>query len=223
MIVKLKERKEIVKGVWQYTLDLNGQQIIFEPGQFFTLTLFNPPFTDNRGNSRIFGFTNSPGKTDIEFITHTGPSAFKKSLEQLPVGSEMEIDKVNGERVLPQDSTHKIVLIADVIGLAPFLSILRKVRDDKLDFDIKLFYVFENSEKAIFLSELESFANENSKFKLVTTNAFVLDLITRNLQEPNNYKYFIRGEQKFVVPVFSALKSLEIDASNLSMEIFTGY
>ena len=130
-------------------MNLLIKELKFEPGQFFTLTLVNPKYSDERGNSRIFGFTNSPNDKRIQFITYTGISAFKRSLFELPIGSEIDLDKISGDKIIPDNVDQKFVLIADVIGLAPFLSIIRKIKEDKSEFKFILFYIFEKSENAI--------------------------------------------------------------------------
>ena len=123
----------------------------FEPGQFFTLTLVNPKYSDERGNSRIFGFTSNPADNRIQFITYTGKSAFKRSLYELPIESEIDLDKISGDKIIPESVDQKFVLIADVIGVAPFLSIIRKIKENKSEFKFILFYIFEKSEDAIYV------------------------------------------------------------------------
>lgn len=225
MNVKILQRKTIYKDVLYIEFSLLGQAIDYKAGQFFSLTLLNPPFTDQRGNSRFFGFVNSPTDTEkVAMVTRLGVSAFKKSLLAIPVGSEVKIGSVDGHTVLPDDIKQKIVLIAGGIGIAPFMSILRFVKEKNLPYQINLIYVNKDRESAIFLDEIELYAKENQLFKFFPvfseTKSISPDLIG---EEPNAKIYFITGEQSFVIPTFKLLNELGVEAKNISMEIFTGY
>jgi len=227
MIVKILKKETIYKDNLYIEFDLLGQILTYEAGQFFSLTLLNPSFTDQRGNSRFFGFVNSP--TEVEkaaMVTKIGISAFKKSLMTLPIGAQVQIDSIDGHTVLPSDINQKIVLIAGGVGIAPFMGILRFVKEKSLPYEISLIYVNKDRETAVFLDEIESYSKENKLFKFFPvfseTKTINPDLI-RGLLELNTKIYYITGEQSFVIQTFKLLKELGAEAKNISMEIFTGY
>jgi ferredoxin-NADP reductase len=228
MIVKILQRQTIYEDNLYIEFDLLGQTLEYKAGQFFSLTLLNPPFTDQRGNSRFFGFVNSP--TEVKkaaMVTKIGVSAFKKSLMALSVSAQVQIDSVGGHTVLPSDINQKVVLIAGGIGIAPFMSILRFIKEKSLPYEISLIYVNKDRETAVFLDEIESYSKENKLFKFFPvfseTKTINPDLIKDNLSELSNKIYYITGEQTFVIQVFKLLKELGVEAKNISMEIFTGY
>ena len=79
MIVKILQKQTIYEDNLYIEFDLLDQTLAYKAGQFFSLTLLNPPFTDQRGNSRFFGLVSSPtevGKATM--VTKIGTSAFKK-------------------------------------------------------------------------------------------------------------------------------------------------
>jgi ferredoxin-NADP reductase len=223
MRVKLKTRKEIVKGIMLFEFDTLGQIVNFEPGQFFTLTLISPPFTDARGNSRIFGFVNSPTNKDIQIITKSGSSAFKKSLMQMPIETEAQIDKINGMIDLPKNPNEQLVFLANGIGIAPIMSILRFTFEKQLRYQIILIYVNENKEQTPFFDELTNYSKVNTLFKLILTESINNELIQNNLPMLKPSLYFVKGEQQFVVDSIKILQEIGIETNKISMEIFTGY
>ncbi len=228
MKVKIKNKQQLSKELFEVQLDLSGQPFPFVAGQFFSLTLINPPYADERGNSRKFGFINSPTEAgSISILTKIGASAFKKSLLELPVGAEVEIDGVDGHNHLPADINQQFVWIADAIGVAPFMSIIREVKAKSLQNKVGLIYVCKNQEEAVFLQELTDYAKENSSFTFIPiiseANALNSELIKNQIPNFQNSTYVVTGEQSFVIPAFKILRELQIEAKNIAMEIFTGY
>lgn len=234
MKAKIKEKREICKEKLYVEIDLLGQLFSFEPGQFFQLTLPSLVSSDERGNSRFFGFVNSPNrKESISMITRFGESAFKKSLMEAQTGLEVEIGSVGGHAVL-KESEKPIVLIAGGIGIAPFMSVIRFAKEQSLSRPITLFYANKDRDSAVFLDELESYSKENSLFRFIPImlhdeslegekNRIDSSLINKYLQNINDNKYFITGAKDFVLSVLRVLTETGIDMSNITIEIFTGY
>ena len=64
----------------------------FIAGQYMTVTLTNPPETDDEGNSRFFSITSAPSEDCLVIATRMRDTAFKRVLKDLPAGSEIKID-----------------------------------------------------------------------------------------------------------------------------------
>ena len=223
MIVSLKSRQEIAKGFLLIEFDTQGQIVNFVAGQFFNLTLIDPPYNDERGDKRIFGFTNTPGSTKIQMIMKSGVSAFKKVLQEMPIGTQVKIDGIDGRIDLPQDLNQPVVFIAGGIGIAPIMSMLRSIKEKSLTYKISLIYSNENKESTPFFDELELYATENSNFKFIPIIAIDNQLIQSNFPNLNENIYFVKGDQQFVISTIKILKTLGIEANKISLEIFTGY
>ena len=235
MIAKIKERKEIATDKLYVAFDLSGQNVPFKAGQFFSLTLLNPPYTDNRGNSRFLGIVNSPSQKDFfSVLTQMGVSGFKKSLAELPLGTDVDISGIDGRIHLPEDINQPVVFIAGGVGIAPIMSIIRWSKEQNWPYKLTLIYVNENRESSAFLEELETYAKENQNFKLIpvmtntpdwtTIKSFIDSSFIKNkFPNPENNKYFITGAPRFATTMMVTLKEAGVTIPNITMELFTGY
>jgi ferredoxin-NADP reductase len=184
---------------------LPAEAVGFQAGQFFRLTLTNPPETDSRGNSRFFGFVNSPGQNhQVCLLTRTGISSFKKYLATAPMGTPMDIDGISGNMTLPPDSSVPLVLITSGVGIAPFISLLRYVDENTLPYHVTLNY----SPPLVFSDWLK-------KLTWLT--------ITDTPPEPGNNLYYVTGAPQFVTSTIKSLQAAGIPQTGIRFEIFTGY
>lgn len=232
MKAKLIDRKEIAEGTL-YTKFSVDEELDFKAGQFFRLTLLNPPYTDDRDSSRFFGFVNSPSQNKIvETITRLGPSAFKRSLSEMSTDSEVEIDGIAGEMTLPKDLETPWIIVTGGIGIVPYLSMLRTVKEKALPHQITLIYSNTKKSWAIFLDELEKYAEENSNFTFISTMTQDPDwqgekrridgaFLREKVDDPENSIFYISGTPRFVPDMVRAVKNLGVE--KVKFEIFTGY
>jgi 2-polyprenylphenol hydroxylase and related flavodoxin oxidoreductases len=49
MQAKIKEKREVAKGTLMVVFDLLGEEVDFRPGQYFWVTLLDPPYDDEKG------------------------------------------------------------------------------------------------------------------------------------------------------------------------------
>lgn len=236
MIVKIKEKKEIAKGTLMVTFDSIGAGLEFEAGQFCKVKLINPPYMDNRGEGRFLGFTTSPSNKDyFSVVTRLGVSAFKKSLVELPIGTEVEIGEIGGRvNKLPEDKNQQIVFVSGGIGIAPVMGILRYCRENLWPYKMTLLFSNKDRESAPFFGEIEEFTKETDKFRMIATmtdnpvwtgekRRIDTQFIKEYLPEPEKNVYAVTGTPRFVPTVFRAIQAAGVPVTNLKMEIFTGY
>ena len=215
--------------------DLLGEIVTFKPGQYMTVHLINPPFIDAKGPNRHFSIVNSPTiNSSLTMATRIRDSAFKKSLQASPIGTEIDIMGINGSFVLPEDITRPLVFIAGGIGITPFMSMLRFIKDQQLPYKITLLYSNRDQKSAPFLEELQELFRENANFKLILTmtedpnwprekNKIEADFLKKYLDKPNEYTYYMAGPPPMVEAVYSELTKAGIEEKNIITENFTGY
>jgi ferredoxin-NADP reductase len=215
--------------------DLLGQPVEFRPGQFFYVTLLDPPYTDARGPRRHFSIVNSPNeKGTLALTTRLRDSGFKRSLRDLPIGAAVEVGPIAGRFTLPEDRSRPLVFIAGGIGITPFRSMLRYVQEERLDYRITLLYSNRDRGSAAFLDELEALAAQNPYLRLVLTmtddpawrgerRRIDAALLREYLGDPAANVYYLAGPPALVEAASQALAELGVDAAGIKKENFVGY
>lgn len=93
MQARIREKREVAKGTLQVTLDLLGEEVACTPGQYFFVTLPDVGHQDDKGLRRHITVVTSPSERRVlGFATRMRDSAFKQSLGELPVGTEVEVE-----------------------------------------------------------------------------------------------------------------------------------
>jgi ferredoxin-NADP reductase len=236
MRAKIKEKREVAKGTLMVTFDLNGQEVDFRPGQYFWVELLDPPYDDEKGPRRHISVVTSPTERGIlGLCTRLRDSAFKRSLVELPVGAEVEVEQPKGDFVLPEETDRPYVFIAGGIGITVFRSMLRYIADKGLPHRVTLFYSNRDRESAAFLDELEELERTNPNFRLITTMTddsdwdgearhIDADLLREYLDgDLGAYSYMVAGPPGMAKGVEGALKSAGIPEDQIRSDSFSGY
>src|SRR5918995_3761049 len=106
MHARIKEKREIAKGTLLATFDLLGEEVDFTPGQYFFVTLPDIGHQDDKGLRRHITVVTSPNDSGVlGLATRMRDSAFKRSLRDLPVGAEVEVEQPEGDFGLPDDTS----------------------------------------------------------------------------------------------------------------------
>lgn len=228
MRAKIKDKKEVAKGTLEVTYDLLGKEVQFKAGQYFFVTL-------KEGLKHHFTIVNSPNEKGIlSHTTRMRDSEFKNMLKDLPVGSEVEVDEIGGEFVLPKDRSQPLVFTALGIGITPFVSMIRFIKEENLDYEITLIYSDSDQESMAYLHEFETYARENPKFKIILTinkddnwmgekRHVDENFLNDYFMHPNENHHFISGPPKAVEAVEQSLEKAGIKKYNIKSESFSGY
>src|ERR671934_154877 len=121
MLAKIKEKVDVAQGTLLVLCDLQGQEVDFRPGQYFWVTLLDPPYDDEKGPRRHITVVTSPTERGVlGLCTRIRDTSFKRSLEELPVGTEVDVEQPKGNFLLPQDTSPHYVFIAGGIGITVF-------------------------------------------------------------------------------------------------------
>ena len=228
-------KKEIAKGTLSVELEIIEENVSFKPGQFFMLELMNPPYRDEKGNRRYFSIVNSPNEKDVlAMTTRLSDSAFKRSLKEMPVGTTVEIDHIAGLFTLPKERVTPLVFIAGGIGITPFISMLRYIEEEKLDYKVTVFYSNREKSSTAFYDELQELAKKmkNIKVVFIMTNdpdwqgerrMIDVKFIKDYFPEPDRNIYMVAGPPPMVKGVAATLKAARVDEENIITENFAGY
>src|SRR4026209_453456 len=155
MRAQIKEKREVAKGTLMVVFDLLGEEVDFEPGQYFWVELLDPPYDDEKGPRRHISVVTSPNERGVlGLCTHLRDTAFKRSLAEMPVGAEVDVEQPKGSLLLPEDTDRHYVFIAGGIGITVFRCMLRYIAENKLPYRVTLVYSNRDRESTAFLDEL---------------------------------------------------------------------
>jgi ferredoxin-NADP reductase len=236
MRATIKEKREVAKETLLVLFDLGGAELEYRPGQYFWVELLDPPYQDEKGSRRHITAVTSPSERGvIGLCTRLRKSAFKRSLAELPLGAEVEIEPPQGAFVLPEESSRPLVFVAGGIGITPFRSMLRYIEDEHLPHHVTLIYSSRNRGSAAFLDELEEIARANRGVRLVVTMtedeawpgqrrridaAFFRDELGGDL---DGAKYMVAGPPGFAKSVSADLERAGVDSALIATDSFSGY
>ena len=170
MQAKIKEKREVAKGTLMVTFDLLGQEVEFTAGQYFWVELLDPPYEDEKGPRRHISVVTSPNERGVlGLCTRLRDTAFKRSLAEMPVGADVDVEQPKGSFLLPEDTEPSYVFVAGGIGITVFRCMLRYIAEENLPHRITLVYSNRDRESTAFLDELTQLEKELPNFRLVLT------------------------------------------------------
>jgi ferredoxin-NADP reductase len=232
----IKEKAEVAKGTLLVVFDLLGEELDWQAGQYFWVTLLDPPYDDERGPRRHISVVTSPNERGVlGLCTRLRDTAFKRSLAELPVGTEVDVEHPKGDYVLPDASEGPFVFIAGGIGITVFRCMLRYIADEGLPHEVTLLYSNRDRESTAFLDELLELERTLPGFRLVATmtgdpewegerrkidDEFFKDVVGDALR---NLTYLIAGPPPMVEGVTETLGNLGVADERIRPDRFSGY
>jgi ferredoxin-NADP reductase len=233
---KIKEKREVAKGTLLVVFDLLGREVDFKPGQYFWVELLDPPYEDEKGPRRHISVVTSPNERGVlGLCTRLRNSAFKRSLAELPVGADVDVEEPKGSFLLPEDMDQEYVFIAGGIGITVFRCMLLYIAEEQLPYRITLVYSNRDRESAAFLDELQELEQAIPNLRLVLTMTedpgwdgekrridaeFLRDHLGDQLQ---SFTYLIAGPPAMVEGVVGTLEAEGVPEERLRPARFSGY
>ena len=226
----LKERFEVAEGTTAFVFDTSAApDFTFRAGQYIEIELENPPYTDEKGNERHFSIASSPNDKGILMVaTRMRPSAFKRSLAEIHLGTKVKVKGPRGNFVLHENPEKKAAFITGGIGITPVRSIIKYAAEEKLPHKIVLIYSNRNPKSTAFLDDLKKWAGENPNFKLfakMTDEAGYVDAddVKKNVWDFGDTIFYVVGPPEMVQAMTKILEELKISRDELRFEEFSGY
>jgi ferredoxin-NADP reductase len=236
MRAQIKEKREVAKGTLLVIFDLLGQEVDFEPGQYFWVTLLDPPYDDEKGPRRHISVVTSPNERGVlGLCTRLRDTAFKRSLAELPIGAEVDVEEPKGSFLLPKDTDQQYVFIAGGIGITVFRCMLRYIAEEQLPYQVTLVYSNRDRESAAFLDELAELEQVIPGLKVVLTmtndpswdgesRRIGADLLRDHLgDELQSITYLITGPPEMVEGASRTLAAEGVPEEQIQAGKFSGY
>jgi ferredoxin-NADP reductase len=232
----VKEKREVAKGTLMVVFDLGGREVDYIPGQYFWVELLDPPYDDERGPRRHISIVTSPTERGVlGLATRLRDSAFKRTLQELEPGDEVEVEEPKGAFLLPPETDRDYVFVAGGIGITVFRSMLRYIRDRGLPYRVTLVYSNRDRESAAFLDELEELEREIPALRVVLTMTqddgwdgerrhVEPEMLRDHLGDDlGGYTFLIAGPPAMVESVGDAIKAAGVPEEQLLLSRFAGY
>jgi ferredoxin-NADP reductase len=232
---QIKEKREVARGTLLVIFDLLGREVDFKPGQYFWVELLDPPYDDEKGPRRHITVVTSPTERGVlGLCTRLRDSAFKRSLAELEVGAEVEVEHPKGDFVLPEDTEQPYVFVAGGIGITVFRCMLRYIADTGEPYKVTLVYSNRDRESTPFLDELHEIEQRVPGFRLIVTmtedpewdgesRRIDADMLRDQLGELEPFTYLVAGPPSMVEGVAEQLSQAGVPEEQVLPSRFSGY
>ena len=239
MKLKLVEKRDEAKGTKSFFWETE-KPVNYLAGQYFYFTLPSLNYPDPRGATRHFTLSSSP--TEGNLLRNTTrireESGYKKTLDELEIGTLIEGEGPNGTFILDEAEPGPHVFLAGGIGITPFRSMIKYAADKNLNTQIHLIYSNSIPEEIAFRAELDGLAKSWPNLKLdmtVTkpeeskepwkglTGRIDENVIQKLVPDINNNIFWVCGPPAMVEAVEQTLGKLNLSSGKVRSEKFTGY
>jgi ferredoxin-NADP reductase len=225
MKLKLVDTYQETKDVKSFIFEPE-QSISWEAGQFLYYTL---PHTkeDDRNDKRWFTNSAAPSEKHVMITTRLSTdhgSSFKKALNNLKVGDEVEAEAPEGDFTL-DDPSKNYIFIAGGIGITPFRSIL--VEADSKSQKLKVHLLYANRTDDIpFRQELDSLAAKNPGLKIdyiIDPEKIDEEKMKAAIAKDEDPIIYVSGPEPMVESLNDDLKKLGVMEDHLKTDYFPNY
>jgi ferredoxin-NADP reductase len=233
---QIKEKQEVAKGTLLVVFDLLGREVDFKAGQYFWVTLLDPPYEDEKGPRRHISVVTSPNERGVlGLCTRLRDSAFKRSLAELPIGADVDVEEPKGSFLLPEETDRDYVFVAGGIGITVFRCMLRFIAEEGLGHRVTLVYSNRDRESTAFLDELQELERDHPNLRLVLTMTddpgwdgesrridatFLRDHLG---DEFESFTYLVAGPPPMVEGVVGTLQGAGVPEERVRADRFSGY
>src|SRR5580700_9648600 len=210
----------------------------FEAGQFVNFTLLNPGDTDQGGNTRALSIASAPHERSLMVAMRLRTTAFKRTLNSLPLNTELLLHGLYGSLTLSREGTRPAVFLAGGIGITPFRSLIWNATESLSRRRILLFYSVRGPQEAAFLDELREMEQYNIRYKLICTvtqpekarmpwrgetGRISIEMLSKWIPDLRAPIYYVAGPSAMVSGIRQMLISSGISEDDIRAEEFAGY
>ena len=210
---------------------LDGERVAFDPGMFVMITLVSPQSGEKV--TRAFSIASAPESEVLEFEIHMIKGRFTAPLEEAKIGDMFYITGPYGQFKFLPDAEKKVLFLAGGTGIAPFLSMLRQIKNLGKKTDIALVYSVRLPNEIICREELERYTKELGMRMLVTvtrpqdgdgwtgqTGHIDAAMVSRFAADAPERTCYICGPLPFVKAVKAGLGSLNVAPEKVKADVW---
>jgi ferredoxin-NADP reductase len=228
------EKREVAKGTLLVLFAVENYPP-YRPGHYFWVELPERGHEDEKGLRRHISLVTSPTEAGVVGLaTRLRDSAFKRTLAELELGDEVEVEEPKGSFLLPEGTSADYVFVAGGIGITVFRSMLRFIADEELPYRVTLVYSNRDRESAPFLEELAELEREIPGFRLVLTMTdepswegetrhVDAPMLRDHLGDLGGYAFLVAGPPAMTEAVVQSLHGAGVPEDRVLADKFSGY
>ncbi len=230
----VSETREVAKGTL-LVLFAAADYPAYTPGHYFWVELPDRGHSDDRGLRRHISIVTSPTEPGIVGLaTRLRDTAFKRTLSELEVGDEVQVEEPKGSFLLPEDTNVRYAFVAGGIGITVFRSMLRYIADKGLPYDVTLVYSNRDRESTPFLDEIRELEGRIEGLRVVFTmtddegwdgESRLIDaaMLRDHLGDLDGYTFLVAGPPGMAKAVEATLQEAGVPEGRLLTDSFSGY
>jgi ferredoxin-NADP reductase len=212
----------------------NIQEFVFKPteplswqaGQYMHYVLPHVD-ADTRGEERWFTNSAAPSEGEVRITTridHEHGSSFKRALQALRPGDEVESDGPEGDFTLG-DVSRNYIFVVGGIGITPVRSLLTEAAAKGLQPHATVLYANRN-DQIPFHDELDALQEKNPNLTIryvVEPERLDDALLQSTLNAVDDPLVYISGPEPMVKAMDQQLRALGVNGDNIRSDDFPGY
>ena len=233
MKATVAEKREVAKGTLLALFEVD-EYPDYRPGSYFWVELPDRGHQDEKGLRRHISLVTSPTEPLVGLATRLRDSAFKRTLSELEVGDEVEVEEPKGSFLLPEDTAADYVFVAGGIGITVYRSMLRYIADKGLPYRVTLVYSNRDRESAAFLDELEVLEQRIEGLRVVLTlteqegwegetRRIDAAVLRDHVGELRDKQFLVAGPPAMTEAVVGALHAAGVPEDGVLAGKFSGY
>jgi predicted ferric reductase len=199
-------------------IDLEADEAItFTPGQFYFFSFIAPGITRE---AHPYTVCSAPGQKEIKIMVKVLGDYTRNLYRNLEAGAEALLEGPYGCFDYRRDSNNQ-VWIAGGVGIAPFLSWVRNMKEQEPDIKTDLYYCVNSEEEAVYLDEFKEFEKQSDGF---TVHLICADregiLNARDISDLEQKTVFICGPRQMRQKLLSEFKKMKVPKEDIHYEDF---
>ena len=199
---------------------------------------------DTKGPTRAFTIASSPTEKDVILIsTRIRDTPFKQKLSKLENGTSVRITGPEGDFILPDDHSTRVVFLSGGIGVTPFRSMIGYATDKRLPLKITMFDSNRDQANILYKDEFDTWAKLNKNLRIIYTiteegdkplssnwkgetgfvdKTMLVKYLTK--YELNHSTFYICGPPAMLNAMYKLLaKEIKVPDEKIKTEEFSGY
>jgi len=210
-----------------WSIYFQGPPLDYQPGQFMHVRLMRE---GKLFPSHPFTISSSPTWEELA-ITPKELGDFTQTLDRTKPGDQALIDAPYGIFSFLNYPKDDLVFIAGGIGITPFMSMLRYMKDKKIEKNVILFWANKSEQELLFTGELKTMEKELKSLNLVFVMSRQEDwpgekgrvdgkLIQKYVSDLTVPDYYVCGPPAMSKAVIAELQTLGIKRRQIHHELF---